>query len=85
VKQLAEVAFGLVGLEWRKYVEVDQAYLRPAEVPDLCGDSSKARAALGWSPKTGFEDMIREMLEHDIAALGIKADQYLRARSTNVA
>jgi len=47
--------------------------------------SSKARAALGWSPKTGFEDMIREMLEHDIAALGIKADQYLRARSTNVA
>ena len=85
VKQLAEIAFGLVGLEWRKYVEVDQAYLRPAEVPDLCGDSSKARAALGWSPKTGFEDMIREMLEHDIAAAGIKPDQYLRARSTNVA
>jgi GDPmannose 4,6-dehydratase len=85
VKQLAEVAFGLVGLEWRKYVEVDQAYLRPAEVPDLCGDSSKARAALGWSPKTGFEDMIREMLEHDIAAAGVKPDQYLRARSTTVA
>ncbi|MDQ6883557.1 MAG: GDP-mannose 4,6-dehydratase [Candidatus Dormibacteraeota bacterium] len=85
VRQLAELAFGLVGLEWPKYVEVDPAYLRPAEVPDLCGDPSKARTALGWAPKTSFEDMIREMLEHDLAAAGVKPDQYLRARSTTVA
>jgi GDPmannose 4,6-dehydratase len=85
VRQLAELAFGLVGLEWRKYVEVDPAYLRPAEVPDLCGDPSKARAALGWAPKTSFEDMIREMLEHDLNAAGVKPDQYLRAGTSTVA
>ena len=85
VRELAEIAFGLVGLEWRSYVEVDQAYLRPAEVPDLCGDSAKARAALGWAPKTRFEEMIREMLEHDIAALGLEPDQFLRAGSSSVA
>ncbi|MDQ6711082.1 MAG: GDP-mannose 4,6-dehydratase [Candidatus Dormibacteraeota bacterium] len=85
VRQLAELAFGLVGLEWRKYVEVDPAYLRPAEVPDLCGDPSKARAALGWAPKTSFEDMIRAMLEHDLTTAGVKPDQYLRARTTTVA
>jgi GDPmannose 4,6-dehydratase len=79
VTDLVEVAFGLVGLEWRKYVEIDDAYLRPAEVPDLRGDHSKARARLGWTPTTSFEEMIREMLEHDLQALGVKADQYIRA------
>jgi GDPmannose 4,6-dehydratase len=85
VRELIEVAFGLVGLEWRKYVEIDQAYLRPAEVPDLRGDPSKARARLGWVPKISFEEMIREMLEHDLQALGVKSDQYLQARPAPVA
>jgi len=85
VRDLIVVAFGLVGLEWRKYVEIDQAYLRPAEVPDLRGDPSKARARLGWVPKISFEDMIREMLQHDLEALGVKADQYLQARPATVA
>ena len=85
VRDLIEVAFGLVGLEWRKYVEIDQAYVRPAEVPELRGDPAKARAKLGWAPKVSFEEMIREMLEHDMAALGIKTDQYLRGRSTPAA
>lgn len=82
VRQLAELAFGLVGLEWRNYVEVDQAYMRPAEVPDLCGDPAKARTALAWAPKTSFDDMIREMLAHDLTAAGVKPDQYLQARSS---
>ena len=82
VRELVEVAFSLVGLEWRKYIEIDQAYLRPAEVPDLRGDPSKAKAKLGWSPKTSFEELIREMLEHDIAAAGVKPEQYLRASSS---
>jgi GDPmannose 4,6-dehydratase len=81
IRQLAELAFGLVGLDWQAYVEVDKAYFRPAEVPDLRGDWSKARARLGWRPKTSFEEMIREMLEYDLEAAGVKPDAHLRARS----
>ena len=81
IRQLAEIAFGMVGLDWEDYVEVDQAYFRPAEVPDLCGDPSKARARLGWRPKTSFHEMIREMLESDLAAAGLKPAQYLRRQS----
>ena len=81
IRQLAELAFGMVGLDWQKYVEVDQAYFRPAEVPDLCGDASKARKVLGWRPKISFEEMIHEMLEHDLQAAGITPAKYLRERS----
>src|ERR671934_1637542 len=70
VRDLVQVAFELVGLDWEKYVEVDQAYMRPADVPQLRGDPSKARARLGWQPRTSFEEMIREMVEHDLGALG---------------
>jgi GDPmannose 4,6-dehydratase len=81
IRQLVELAFGLVGLDWEKYVEVDRAYFRPAEVPDLCGDPSKARARLGWRPKISFEQMIREMLESDLAALGLRPADVLRTQS----
>jgi GDPmannose 4,6-dehydratase len=81
IRQLAEIAFGLVGLDWQQYVVVDRAYFRPAEVPDLCGDPSKARAQLGWRPRITFEEMIREMLEVDLAAAGLKPDAHLRTPS----
>jgi GDPmannose 4,6-dehydratase len=81
IRQLAEIAFGLVGLDWQKYVEVDRAYFRPAEVPDLRGDPSKARAKLGWRPRITFEEMIREMLESDLAAAGLRPDSHLRTPS----
>jgi len=81
IRQLAELAFGFGGLDWEKYVEVDRAYFRPAEVPDLCGDPAKARSQLGWRPKIGFEEMIREMLESDLAALGVRPADVLRATS----
>jgi len=81
IRQLAEMAFGLAGLDWEDYVEVDQAYFRPAEVPDLCGDPSKARLKLGWRPTITFEQMIREMLESDLAALGVRPAEVLRTRS----
>jgi len=71
----------MVGLDWQKYVEVDKAYFRPAEVPDLRGDSSKARARLSWRPKTTFPEMIREMLEYDLEAVGLKPAAHLRAIS----
>ena len=81
IRQLAELAFGLVGLDWQAYVEVDKAYFRPAEVPDLRGDPAKARAKLGWRPKITFAEMIREMLEFDLAAAGLKPEAHLRERS----
>ncbi|TMF56956.1 MAG: GDP-mannose 4,6-dehydratase [Chloroflexi bacterium] len=81
IRQLVELAFGLVGLDWQKYVEVDQAYFRPAEVPDLRGDPSKAQAKLGWRPKIAFEELIREMLEHDLAAAGVEPQSHLRNRA----
>src|SRR5213082_1820177 len=81
IRQLAELAFGLGGLDWEKYVEVDRAYFRPAEVPDLRGDPARARSQLGWRPKIGFEEMIREMLESDLSALGVRPADVLRAPS----
>src|SRR5947199_1135507 len=81
IRQLVELAFGLVGLDWQDHVEVDKAYFRPAEVPDLRGDPSKARARLGWRPRITFQEMIREMLQYDLAAAGLKPESYLRERS----
>jgi GDPmannose 4,6-dehydratase len=81
VADLVKVAFDLVGLDWEKYVEVDPAYLRPADVPVLCGDPGKAHARLGWRQTISFEEMIREMLEHDLAALGVDASRHLGAVS----
>ena len=81
IRQLAEVAFAMVGLDWQDYVEVDQAYFRPAEVPDLCGDAAKAKRQLGWRPRITFEEMIREMLEADLSAAGLEPDRFLHEPS----
>ncbi|MGZ9042764.1 MAG: GDP-mannose 4,6-dehydratase [Allosphingosinicella sp.] len=71
VRELCDVAFRLAGLDWEKYVRVDPAYFRPTEVNELRGDSSKARERLGWQAQTKFEDLVRLMLEHDMAGAGI--------------
>jgi GDPmannose 4,6-dehydratase len=81
IRQLVEMAFGMVGLDWKRHVEVDKAYFRPAEVPDLRGDAAKARAKLGWRPRTSFEDMIKEMIEFDLAAAGIPPERHLQQPS----
>ena len=73
VRELCEVAFGLAGLDWERYVRVDEKYLRPTEVEELCGDASKAAATLGWRARTTFRDLVRLMLEHDLAEAGIDA------------
>jgi GDPmannose 4,6-dehydratase len=67
VRQLCEVAFGHVGLDWRKHVAVDKALFRPADVETLLGDPSKARRKLGWKPRVSFEDLIRMMVDADLA------------------
>ena len=66
VRELLEVAFGHLDLDWQKYVELDPRYLRPAEVDLLLGDPSKAKAKLGWEPKVGFHELVRMMVEADV-------------------
>jgi GDPmannose 4,6-dehydratase len=78
VREFLEATFGAAGLDWQKYVVVDEAYMRPAEVNELRGDASKAMSKLGWKPKTTFEDLVYEMLEHDLALEGVDPKQHLR-------
>jgi GDPmannose 4,6-dehydratase len=66
VKEFAKLAFGVVGLNWEDYVTVDERYLRPAEIPDLRGDASKARSKLGWTPHTSFDELVRMMVDADV-------------------
>jgi GDPmannose 4,6-dehydratase len=66
VRDFLALVFGLLDLDWRQYVEHDPRYLRPTEVDDLVGDSSKARLRLGWRPKVNFEDLVRIMVRHDM-------------------
>jgi GDPmannose 4,6-dehydratase len=71
VREFAELAFGIVGLDYQKYVVIDEQLYRPSEVNILVGDSSKARRALGWTHKVGFADLVREMVVNDCVAQGI--------------
>ena len=66
VEQFAEIAFKVVDLNWRDYVEIDQSLIRPAEVDVLRADPSRAKKVLGWQPKTSFEDMVKIMIEADL-------------------
>ena len=72
VRELIEIAFARVGLDWQKYVRVDPALLRPAEVEHLLGDASKAKADLGWTPSVGFKQLVEMMVDADLARLGAK-------------
>jgi GDPmannose 4,6-dehydratase len=67
VRDFAALAFDHVGLNWEKYVQIDERFMRPAEVPDLKGDASKARAELGWAPETPFEALVHMMVDADVA------------------
>ena len=69
VRQLVETAFSHVGLDWQKYVRIDPAFLRPAEVDHLIGDASKAKRVLGWEPTVSFEGLVAMMVDSDIATL----------------
>lgn len=70
VREFLEVAFAHVGLDYQKYVEIDPKYFRPSEVDLLVGDAGKARRQLGWEPKTKFDELVRIMVDADVAALG---------------
>jgi GDPmannose 4,6-dehydratase len=66
VRDLVELAFAQVGLDWRRYVEIDTRYLRPTEVNALQGDATKARRKLGWVPRVGFKELVKMMVAHDL-------------------
>ena len=69
IKEFLDVAFEHAGLDWKKYVEIDPRYYRPAEVDLLIGDYSKAKKQLGWEPKTRFVDLVKLMVDADIKLL----------------
>ncbi|MFM7449923.1 MAG: GDP-mannose 4,6-dehydratase [Leptolyngbyaceae cyanobacterium] len=71
VREFLDLAFGYVNLDWQAYIEFDERYLRPAEVELLIGDSSKAKAKLGWAPSVTFEELVHLMVEADLKALGL--------------
>lgn len=72
VKEFLEEAFSCVDLDWHDYVELDPAYLRPAEVDHLVGDASKAKRVLGWEPKVAFKELVHLMVEADLALVNNK-------------
>jgi GDPmannose 4,6-dehydratase len=69
VQELVEVAFAHAGLDWRKHVRLDPKLIRPAEVEHLVGDSTKARAQLGWAPSVDFDGLIKMMVDADLERL----------------
>ena len=69
VKEFLEEAFSHVGIDWKKHVEIDPRYFRPAEVDLLIGDPSKAKKKLGWEPKVKFKELVRLMVDEDMRRL----------------
>jgi len=66
VKEFAEAAFNVVGLDWRKYVKTGEKYLRPLDVNFLQGDHSKAKRRLGWEPVVKFDELVERMVKEDL-------------------
>lgn len=79
VREFLDEAFGALDLDWQKFVEIDPRYFRPAEVDLLQGDASKARANLGWKPRVGFKELVRMMIEADMAL--VHQELFGRAKS----
>ncbi len=77
VKEFLQEAFSLVSLDWKKSVEIDEKYFRPAEVELLIGDASKAEKNLQWKPRTYFKDLVRIMVESDLRSEGLDPEKYL--------
>jgi GDPmannose 4,6-dehydratase len=72
VRELVEVAFGHVGLNWQDYVITDPKFMRPAEVDVLLADPSKARKELGWTPNVGFRELVAMMVDADLERLSVR-------------
>jgi GDPmannose 4,6-dehydratase len=69
VRELCEIAFARVDMDWRKFVEVDSQFIRPAEVDVLIGNPAKAKKKLGWEPSVTFKQLVEMMVDADVARL----------------
>jgi GDPmannose 4,6-dehydratase len=78
VRDLVEIAFARVGLDWQKHVRTDPRFLRPAEVDHLIGDPTKAKRVLGWTQRVDFKQLVQMMVDADMARLS--ASSALSAR-----
>ena len=78
VREFVELAFARVELDWREFVDLDTRYLRPAEVEALEADPSRARAALGWHHHVGFEELVRIMVDAELATLAQRSSGALK-------
>jgi len=72
IKEFLEEAFGYLGMDYQKYVEIDPKFMRPAEVDLLLGDCSKAKEVLGWKHSVDFKGLVRLMVDEDLKLLGLK-------------
>ena len=77
VEAFVEAAFSAAGLQWRDYVVMDPAFVRPAEVDLLLGDPSKAKEKLGWQPRTTFAELVALMVEADLARISVRERPHL--------
>ena len=77
VKEFVQAAFDHKNLNWKDYVRFDASLTRPSEVDDLVGDSSKARAELGWAPKIAGTDLVPVMVDSDVAAVSARSSAYV--------
>lgn len=66
VKEFLELVFSKLELNWQEYVSFDEKYFRPTEVDSLCGDATKIKTELGWKPEYTFDQLIDEMVDHDL-------------------
>ena len=69
VREFVQEAFAYANLDWEKYVRTDERYYRPAEVDQLLGDPSRAKAVLGWEPKVKFKELVKIMIDADLELL----------------
>jgi len=79
VKDFLEIAFGLVGLEWQKYVKIDARYFRPIEVENLIGDPSKAYKHLNWTAKVHLKDLVQIMVRADLELEGLNPAEFIKS------
>jgi len=75
VQDFVEAAFGYVGMDWERYVQIDERYFRPAEVEALRADAAKANDQLGWKPETDFESLVEEMVVAELHEHGLTVEQ----------
>ena len=75
VREFLNETFTILALNWQDFVEIDRRYMRPAEVPALLGDASKAKNVLGWKPKVKFKELCRMMVEEDLQRKGLTLEK----------